>query len=439
MPNYPAQNDLRRHVVALLMGDDHSRRRFLGAGLTVGVAPGLARWVRGATRQSDRLRIESDGGGIAAYEFTVTGSLGQVDDDDRVEGNRAVGHVGPERGTDTFRYSGDLSGVVLAGPASLYLDGVRTRTAGFPQPEGTLTSADFDPDSGTNLLRIESDSGGMAAYEFTVGGELDQRDDDDHVSGNRAWGHLGPERGVDEFEFTGGVTRFDLAGPASVRLNGSAVTPESGDSGSDDLESGGSGLVRATPGPTVTATPDSTVLFEATAPDSPNRHVFADWYVDGREYVGPGAFHGQMGGRGRTAIAYRFESPGTHEVRAEADERAESGGRGATEWTVEVGSSGNRAPSVEPVSPDGPVAASRDSSERTTFEVRAADPEGSLDRVVWWESQCDQIVAVSTVSGADDSATLERAPSAGCPLGARAIDREGGVSELVGWRYESPD
>ena len=427
------------------MGDNHTRRRFLGAGLAVGVAPGLAGWVRDARRgdyQSDRLRIESDGGGIAAYEFTVTGSLGQVDDDDRVEGNRAVGHVGPKRGTDTFRYSGDLSGVVLAGPASLYLDGVRTRTAGFSRPEGALTSADFDPDSGTNLLRIESDGGGMAAYEFTVGGELDQRDDDDHVSGNRAWGHLGPERGVDEFEFTGAVTRFRLAGPASVRLNGSAVTPESSDSGPGGSDSGGSGLVRATPGQTTTATADSTVLFEATAPDSPNRHVFADWYVDGREYVGPGAFHGQMGGRGRTAIAYRFESPGTHDVRAEAYERAESGGRGgtvgATEWTVEVGSGGNRAPSVELVSPDGPVAASRDSSERETFTVRAADPEGALDRVVWWESQCDQIVAVSTVSGADDSATLSHAPSAGCPLGARAIDRAGGVSELVGWRYESP-
>ncbi|WP_135830257.1 hypothetical protein [Halorussus halobius] len=415
------------------MGKMHSRRWVLQTGAAVGSVLALGPSTRAGPQLSNELRIESDGGGVAAYEFTVTGSLQQVGDGDHVDGNRAWGHVGPDRDTDRFQYTGDLDAVVLAGPATLYRGGTRTRTAGFPQPDGTLTSANLDPDSGTNELRIESDGGGVAAYEFAVTGSVEQVDDDDDVAGYRAWGHVGPERGGDTFEFTGEVTRFELAGPASVSLNGSPVTPDSG--GSDP------GLVRAAPDAEITATPGTTVLFEAAAPGYPNRHLDTDWYVDGREYVAPGAFHGQTGGRGRTATTYPFESTGTHEVTVEAYERDESGGRGqsigSTEWTVEVGPEGNTAPTVELVAPDGPIPVSRDSPERRTFEVSAADPEGALDRVVWWESQCDYVVAVATVSGRSDAATLDHAPSAGCPLGARAVDRDGAVSDLAGWRYET--
>lgn len=421
------------------MGDERTRRGFLGAGVALGVGGGLGTWSRtGAGARAsldDQLRFESEGGGFGAYEFTVSGDLRQVDDDDHVDGNRAWGHVGPERGTDTYRYSGELTGILLAGPARVYRNGIRTQLGGFPHPSGSLTAADFRAEPGTNVLRVDSDGGGVAAYEFAVTGSLAQRDTGDRIVANRAWGHVGPKRGTDTFAFTGEIAEFALAGPASVSLNGSPVTPDSG--GRER------GLVRTAPDREVAVAPDTTLLFEAVAPDRADEFLWADWYVDGRQHVGPGLFHGQLGGLGRATATSRFESAGIHDVRVEVYERRESGERGAhvgtAGWSVAVGADGNRAPAVELIAPDGPLAVSRESPERRTFRVGASDPEGGLDRVVWWETQCDAAVAVTPVEGPTATATLVHAPSAGCPLAAAAIDRDGAVSDLRVWSYDRED
>lgn len=416
------------------MGGEHSRRRFLSAAGAVGITPLVARGSTALDGRKKTLVIESNGGGPAAYEFTVNGSLVQEDSGDEVAGRRAYGHVGPKRGTDTFAYTGKITGFVLAGPATAYRDDNRIQPSHFPHPEGSLTCGDFAPVSGTNVLRIESDGGGIAAYEFEVTGSLAQRDSGDEVTDRRAYGHVGPTRGADEFEFSGDVLRFDLAGPASVFLNGSKVTASSG-TGTDDR-----GLVRAAPASEVTAISDSIVLFEAVAPDHSGEYLRADWYVDGEERVGPGAFYGHMNGRGRLASTFRFEETDTHAVRLEAYEKNESGGRGdhvgTLRWTIEVGPDGNRPPSVELVSPDQPISVAQDSPERRTFEVAVSDPEGDLDRVVWWIGQCDDVVAVSNVAGESDTARISFAPKWGCPLAVRAIDAGGLVTKLYGWDVE---
>ena len=157
------------------MWGEHTRRRFLRAGVAAtGVASILGR-ASAATRLSNTIEIGSDGGGIAAYEFSVNGDLRQEDWDDHVDGNRAYGHVGAKRGTDTFSYSGDVTGFCLAGPATAYRNGVRTIPAFYPAPDGNLAARDFPSGSGTRLLRIESDGGGMAAYQFEVNGSIDRK------------------------------------------------------------------------------------------------------------------------------------------------------------------------------------------------------------------------------------------------------------------------
>jgi hypothetical protein len=252
------------------------------------------------------------------------------------------------------------------------------------------------------------------------------------VTGRYAEGHVGPDRGADEFAFTGEVSQFALAGPASVFLNGDAIV-----AGSESPDSEGDrGLVPVTP-TSVTARPGSLVLFEAAAPDHADEFLRTDWYVNGERRVGPGAFYGHLSGPGRMAMTHDFESAETHQVRIEAYEREASGERGAHvgtgRWTVTVAPDGNRPPSVELVAPEQPISVSSESPERRTFEVAASDPEGELDRVVWWLGQCDEVVAVSPVAGARDTASVSFAPESGCPLAVRAIDADGAVTGLDGW------
>lgn len=415
------------------MGGEHSRRRFLSAGFAAtGFAPFVGRGVSSTADLPNTLEIRSDGGGVAAYEFTVSGSLRQEDRDDRVDGNRAYGHVGPKRGTDTFSYSGDITGFCLAGPATAYRDGYRVRPEVYPPPDGLLVPADFPSRSGTTRLRIESDGGGVAAYEFEVNGSVHQVDWDDHVIGSRAYGHVGPKRGADEFDFTGDVTRFALAGPASVYLDGTEVTHSSGVERS---------VVRASPQGEITAAPGTLVLFEAVAHGYRGDRARGRWYVDGQRWVDPGAFHGQLGGRGRSTFTYSFDEKGTHRVEAELyDEgQASEGGQliGTVSWTVHVEPDGNRPPTVELVKPESrKLESSGDSPTRRQFVATAHDPEGELDRVVWWVSQCDKLIAASPATGASETTTLSYALDSGCPLGVRAIDRKGAISKLRGWAVE---
>lgn len=414
------------------MGEEHSRRRVLSAGLAVaGFRPVVGRSVGSGAEPSNTIEIESNSGGVAAYEFTVNGSLQQEDWDDQVTGNRAYGHVGPKRGTDTFSYSGELTGFVLAGPATAYRNGNQLDARNYPAPEGALRASDFPSRSGTSQLEIESDGGGFAVYEFDVSGSVAQVDDDDHVTGNHVYGHVGPKRGTDVFEFTGEITRFDVAGPATVYLDGSEVTPSGGTEPR---------VVRMSPQRKVTATPGTLLLFEAVAYGYPGEYALGNWYVNGQRWAGPSAFYGHLSGGGRSAFTHSFDEPGTHHVRAELYDESEGSDAdplGSVQWRVRVESEGNQPPTVERVQPASQtIEASSGSAERQKFVVRARDPEGALDRVVWWISQCDDVVGISQVSGREDAAALLYAPDVGCPLGARAIDRNGAVSGLEGWAVE---
>ncbi|WP_135853995.1 hypothetical protein [Halorussus salinus] len=427
---------------------ENSRRRFLKRGVAAGVAPLLggpaaaaerapverapAERATDAPRLSESLRIESDGGGFAAYEFTVSGDLRQKDSGDRVSGGRAAGNVGPERGADAFEYSGSITGLVLAGPATLYRNGSEVAASSFPRPAGSLTGADFDSGSGTDRLRVESDGGGVAAYEFAAEESVRQLDSGDTVDGTRAVGHVGPEGGTDEFEVTGAITAFALAGPATVYWNGTEVS--SGDSSPT--------VSRASPSQRVTVRPDTPVLFETDAADYPGDYVNAEWYVDGDRRVGPDLFYDHLGTPERATFTHRFDSAGTYRIRSEVYREGDSSQEGddpidAVEWTVEVGPDGNRAPVVERVSPQArTLRTARETTENVAFEVAATDADGELDRIVWWIAQGDDVHAVSRVSGEYDTASVTYDIDPGFPFGAYAIDARGAVSRWRGWTVE---
>jgi hypothetical protein len=411
----------------------NSRRRFLKRGtLALGGTSIVGHSASADRTLSNTLRIESEGGGFAAYEFTVSGDLEQGDSGDRVSGNRGAGNVGPERGTDTFRYSGSITGLVLAGPATLSRNGTRVDSSSFPNPSGSLRSDDFDAVAGTDRLRIESEGGGVAAYEFAAGGSVRQLDSGDSVRGNRAVGHVGPDRGVDEFAVDGNVTAFALAGPATVYLDGSEVTTS---------ESSPT-VSRGSPKREITVQPDTPVLFETAVSDYPGDYVRSEWYVDGEWRVGPDLFYGGLGSSSRATFTHRFDSPGTYRIRSEIYREDETSREDdvpidAVRWTVEVGPGGNRPPIVERQRPKASILRTTyDYTENMQFEVAATDPDSELDRIVWWIAQGDAVHGVSQVEGDYDTARITYEIDPGLPFGAYAIDRQGAISRWRGWNIK---
>lgn len=74
------------------------------------------------------LTVTKDGveEGLGAYVVTVSDSIaGGRDSEALVEGRRALDWVGPTSGTDELRYAGDITNLVVKGPAAVYRNGER--------------------------------------------------------------------------------------------------------------------------------------------------------------------------------------------------------------------------------------------------------------------------------------------------------------------------
>lgn len=197
----------------------HTRRTFLRRGLAAGAA-GLAVGRAAAGEPTRVLTFESEGGGLGGYKFTTGGRIEQVDSGDTVDRDWARGYVGPVRGADTFRYSGELTGLTAAGPVAAYRDGDRLDRDAVDQTSGSIQLRFADTPPTGNVVRIEGGGGRPSVYEFRTSGAVEQRDDGDFARDGRAFGHVGAERGTDVFEYAGDVTEFHFVGPGRVVHNG---------------------------------------------------------------------------------------------------------------------------------------------------------------------------------------------------------------------------
>lgn len=97
-----------------------------GRPLTEGVSP--ARTASDRTTLENTLTVTKDGAesGLAACTAAVSGAITPTETAEAVSnGSTVLDHVGPERGRDTFRYSGDLTELLLNGPATVTVNGTR--------------------------------------------------------------------------------------------------------------------------------------------------------------------------------------------------------------------------------------------------------------------------------------------------------------------------
>lgn len=169
---------------------------------------------------------------------------------------------------------------------------------------------------------------------------------------------------------------------------------------------GAAPLSTSRPGPALSVEPGTEVFFEAGAvePGASQRTI---WWLDGDLE--------RVGGLGPWEATYyaeadanywwhAFDDPGTYEVAAAVV--PDDGDRSyAATWTVEVTAGGNASPTIDDRSPaDERLEIER--GESYEVEFRATDPDGDLDRVVWWLTQADVILGIDPLDGATDTARL---------------------------------
>jgi hypothetical protein len=161
--------------------------------------------------------------GLGVYAVTVDGALERgKGSESEVEGTTALDWVGPKRGTDQLRYSGDIDRFLLKGDAVAYQDGDRIDPESHPS----------QGENGANLpntltVTKGSTKRGLGAYTVTVDGELEPTESSEaFVSGPSALDWVGSKRGTDRLRFSGKITDFVLKGDARVSVNGNRVNPD---------------------------------------------------------------------------------------------------------------------------------------------------------------------------------------------------------------------
>lgn len=164
--------------------------------------------------------------GLGGFFLSVNGQIKHGSNSEAViERSSALDWVGPERGVDSIRFSGEVTQFILKGPATTYLDNSRVDPAslGSGQLHNGATSGDLP-----NTLTVTKDGARneLAAFAVEVDGKLGPGESCEAIfRGSTALDWVGPERGFDTIRFSGNITKFLLKGPATLYLNGSRVNP----------------------------------------------------------------------------------------------------------------------------------------------------------------------------------------------------------------------
>ncbi len=160
---------------------------------------------------------------VANYRFQVsdqvektTARSATIDDDDTISDDGSVSG-GVAGGTDSYRFSGELSGFSLDGDAAVYLDDQQIDPSTLAE-EGAGSTAELP-----NLVVIVGTGASWKSqYEFTVDGEVEKTDEAgsiderDEIAGTSVSGAV--DGGVDAYRYSGSVTNFRLDGTADVRF-----------------------------------------------------------------------------------------------------------------------------------------------------------------------------------------------------------------------------
>ncbi|MDS0300426.1 hypothetical protein NDI76_16890 [Halogeometricum sp. S1BR25-6] len=186
---------------------------------------------------ANTLVVKSTGGGKTRYVVGVDGEIvrGGAGLEDTTGTQTAAGVVGPTDGMDVFYYTGSITNLSVEGGeyATVKVNGTEIDAAKYEY--GTDEEAPTDPATDLpNTLTVKG-VGSSATYAVTVSEEIavsPEETDDLSVATKSAEGAVTAQE--DRYVYAGEITDFQLAGDATVLVNGTETDPaDLGDN--DDL------------------------------------------------------------------------------------------------------------------------------------------------------------------------------------------------------------
>lgn len=183
------------------------------------------------------------------------------------------------------------------------------------------------------------------------------------------------------------------------------------------------------PEPELSVQPGTTIVFEIGVDGIGE---WPEWYLDG-EFAGA-----SMGPWESAYVDHRGTTFWQHTFESDRQVTAEIDGSDAITWTVDVASGGIGAPSITDTQPSTDDRLPRAPDETIELEVAVSDPDGNLDRVVWWALALDVVLDVTDVDGSDDTATLEVDADDVVPEGVLAwvLSENGAIDASDSWQFE---
>ncbi|SDQ35466.1 COG1361 family protein [Natronobacterium texcoconense] len=186
---------------------------------------------------------------------------------------------------------------------------------------------------------------------------------------------------------------------------------------------------RTRPDRELSVQPDTSLLFEVEGVGEYDGRT--QWFVDGEhagQSMGPW-YSAYYDHQGADFWQTTLEETGTRAVTAAVGDDD----RSRATWTVDVTEGGVAAPTIEAVRPEEePLEVTE--NESIELELDVAHPDGALDRVVWWLGHADVVLEITSVNGADDTATLDLERYChGCPIVVWVVGENGTVTSESPW------
>ncbi|AXR76548.1 hypothetical protein [Natrarchaeobaculum sulfurireducens] len=316
------------------------------------------------------------------------------------------------------------AGGPVAGRESTAADGTGTIEVSIVETDAPVPAGEF--------LRVTTELENTGAEDVRLGLELLVGEAEARIERRELTVPAGETRTVRQGFFTYPVPRDDEFPVRVVTDVGTAEITVS--------VVGASAVPDSSPDDELAVEPGTEVFFEAGAidPDGVQQTI---WWVDGeQESSGVGgpweaAYYAEAGA---DYFRYTFDSTGTYDVAAAVlpDDADESF---VATWTVDVTAGGNTSPTIDDRTPAQDVLEIA-RGETYTVEFTTTDPDGDLDRVVWWLTQADTILEITDLEGATDTASLTTdAFCHTCNVQPWVIGSDGTFTADEGWQLLDGD